>query len=239
MVRLIAGGCEMLRRQLAQMSRPGPASGAGPWMCGAFCAALALSVVVLATMGTGDRGTSIALQLTGRLSLLIFWPAYAGAATAALFGPRFRILAQHGRTFGLAYASAQLVHFGLVVHIISISGPLSLNSIMPFFAVGIVWTYLLAFSSIERVSKLFSPGSLRILRNVGLEYLAIVFFADLVLTPIGTHFRHPLEYLPFSILIIVAPILRLAAILRRGQPIWRLPRLSIALFRRSQRIIAE
>jgi hypothetical protein len=225
-------------RQLAQMWRVGSGSGAGPWICGAFCVALVLTVVVLAAMGTGDRGTSIALQLTGRLSLLLFWPAYAGAATAALFGPRFSILAQHGRNFGLAYASAQLVHVGLVAHIVLMSGPLSLDSIMPFFAIGIVWTYLLALSSMERVSKLFTPGFLRVLRNIGLEYLAVVFFADLVLQPIGTHFRHPLEYLPFSILIIVGPILRLAAVMRRGQPLWRSPRSSIALFR-SRRIIAE
>jgi hypothetical protein len=187
-------------------------------MCGAFCVALVLTVVVLAAMGTGDRGTSIALQLTGRLSLLLFWPAYAGAATAALFGPRFSILAQHGRNFGLAYASAQLVHVGLVAHIVLMSGPLTLDSIMPFFAIGIVWTYLLALFSMERVSKLFTPGFLRGLRNTGLEYLAVVFFADLVLQPIGTHFRYSLEYLPFSILIIVGPILRLAAVMRRGQP---------------------
>jgi hypothetical protein len=191
-------------------------SGAGLWMCAAFCAALMLAVVVLAAMGTGEKGTGIALHLTGRLSFLLFWPAYAGAAMAALFGPRFGILARHGRDFGLAYASAHLVHVGLVARFVSMSGRPILESIMPFFAVGVVWTYVLAFSSTERLNNLFSPSLWRVLRNIGLEYLALVFFADFVLLPIEAQTNRPLEYLPFSILIIVGPILRMAAIVRRS-----------------------
>jgi hypothetical protein len=185
-------------------------------MCTGCCAALTLAIAVLAFMGTGEKGTSMALRLTGRLSFLVFWPAYAGGAIAALFGSRFGILARHGRDFGLAYASAQLVHIGLVARFISMSSRPIEESIMPFFAVGVVWTYVLALSSVERLSDLFSPSLRRILRNVGLEYLALVFFADLVLLPIGAHTNHPLEYLPFSILIIVGPILRVAAIVRRS-----------------------
>lgn len=189
---------------------------AGLWMCASFCAALTLAVAVLAALGTGNEGTGMALHLTGRLSFLLFWLAYTGAAMAALFGPRFGILAQHGRDFGLAYASAQLVHFGLVARLVSMSGRPIVVSIMPFFAVGVVWTYALALSSLERLSNLFSPSLWQVLRNVGLEYLALVFFADLVLLPIGAHTNHPLEYLPFSILIVVGPILRVAAIVRRS-----------------------
>jgi hypothetical protein len=72
---------------------------------------------------------------------------------------------------------------------------------------------------LERLSNLFSPSFLRILRNVGLEYLALVFFADLVLLPIRVHTNRPLEYLPFSILIIVGPILRMAATVRGLGPL--------------------
>jgi hypothetical protein len=124
-------------------------------------------------------------------------------------------LVQHRQDFGLAYASAHLVHVGLVAHLVSMSDrPLS-EAIMPFFAVGVVWTYLLALSSWERLSKLFSPRFLRILRNIGLEYLALVFFTDLVLPPIQGHANHPFEYLPFSILTIAGSLLRLAAVIRR------------------------
>jgi hypothetical protein len=192
----------------------------GIWMCAAFTAALALAFVVLAIEGTGERGTGIALHLTGRLSFLLFWPAYVGAALATLFGPRLKVLVEYRRNFGLAYASAHLVHVGLVAHLVSMSERPFTEAIMPFFAVGVLWTYVLALCSWERLSKLFSPNSWQVLHNIGLEYLALVFFSDLVLPPIRGHANHPLEYLPFSILIIAGPILRLAAVIRRFGPLW-------------------
>jgi|SRR6516165_1147530 len=200
--------------------------GAGLWMCAAFGAALTLAVLVLSVMGTGERGTGIALHLTGRFSFLLFWPAYAGGAMAALFGSHFGILARHRRDFGLAYAAAQLVHIALVAHIVSLSHRPIVEAIMPFFAFGVVWTYVLAFSSLEQFSNLFTPNLWRVLRNIGLEYLALVFFADLVLVPIVAHTKRPLEYLPFSVLIIVGPVLRIAAAARRSGPLWCGPRSS-------------
>jgi hypothetical protein len=234
LVRLIFGWQVRPPRSAERRHQVRRGSGAGLWMCAAFCAALALAVVLLATMGTGDKGTGIALRLTGRLSFLLFWPAYAGTAMAALFGPRFGILARHRRDFGLAYASAQLVHVGLVAHLVSISGRPTVESIMPFFAVGVVWTYVLALSSWERLSNLFSPSLWRVLRNSGLEYVALVFFADLVLLPIRAHTNRPFEYLPFSILIIMGPILRMAATIRRLAPLWYASRSSPAVTRRSR-----
>src|SRR5260370_29322447 len=170
LVRVMSGGSARMARAVEKRHRV-RRSGGGVWMCAAFCAALALVVVVFAIMGTGDKGTGIALHLTGRLSFLLFWPAYAGAAMAELFGPRFTILAQRGRDFGLAYASPHLVHVGLVAHLVSMPEEPITEAIMPFFAVGVVWTYVLAFSSWERLNKLFSPSLWRVLRNIGLEYL--------------------------------------------------------------------
>jgi hypothetical protein len=190
------------------------------WMCAAFCAALGLAGVVLAVAGTGEKGTGTALHLTGRLSFLLFWPAYAGAATATCFGPRCEILVRHRRDFGLAYASAHLVHVGLVAHLVSMSERPFLEAIMPFFAVGVVWTYVLALFSWERLSRLVSRSFWRAVHNIGLEYLALVFFSDLVLQPIQGHAKRPLEYLPFSILAIAGPLLRLAAAIPRSRLGW-------------------
>src|SRR6516162_2450516 len=39
----------------------------------------------------------VALQATARLSFVLFWPAYAAAALAALFGPRFQPLRRRVR----------------------------------------------------------------------------------------------------------------------------------------------
>jgi hypothetical protein len=177
--------------------------GAGLWMGAAFCIALALALVA--------GGTYPALRLTARWSLLLFWPAYAGGSVVTLFGFRFSILARHGREFGLAYAAAQLVHFGLVARLVANSDKPFMQSIMPFFAVGVLWTYLLALSSVRPLSGLFAARHWRILRAVGLEYLALVFLTDLVLNPIGSHAKLPLEYLPFSSLIIIGPLLRIVA----------------------------
>jgi hypothetical protein len=179
-----------------------------------FCVALALAVIALALFGTGATGIHQALRITGRWSLLLFWPAYAGGATAALFGPRFGILARQGREFGLAYAAAQLVHLSLVARLVANADGPFLQSIMPFFAVGVVWTYLLALSSFDRFSRVLAPKDWRVLRAIGLEYLALVFLTDFVLAPIATHSELSLEYLPFSILIIIGSVLRLAAAAR-------------------------
>jgi len=191
-------------------------AGAGLWMGAAFCAALCLAVVVLAAFGADERGTGIALRVTGRLSFLLFFPAYAGGAMAELFGPRFGILARRGRNFGLAFAAAQLPHLGLVVWIGWISHQSAVEAAMPFFAVGIVWTYVLALSSVERVYNAFSPHLWRILRTVGLEYIALVFFADFVVGPIQLGAGHPIAYVPFAILLIFGPLLRIAALVRRS-----------------------
>lgn len=187
-------------------------SGTGLWMGAAFFVALALAIIALAVLGTGARGMQGALRITGRWSLLLFWPAYAGGAMATLFGPRFSILARHGREFGLAYAAAQLVHLSLVAGVVAHSNEPFPQSIMPFFAVGVVWTYLLAFSSLKSVSGgVFTPTGWRIVRAVGLEYLALVFLTDLVIAPVSAHTELSPGYLPFSILLIAGALLRLAA----------------------------
>src|SRR5215469_14885114 len=84
---LVARSVPIFRDPCSKMITP--SAGAQVWICAAFCAAFALAIVVLAVTGTGEKGTGTALHLTGRLSFLLFWPAYAGAATATLFGPRF------------------------------------------------------------------------------------------------------------------------------------------------------
>lgn len=164
-----------------------------------------------------EKGISTALRVTGRLSFLLFWPAYAGSAIAVLFGRRFALLARYGREFGLAFASAQLVHVALVVWLIANSSEPVLERIMPFFALGVVWTYVLAFSSAKRLQNLFSPDLWRTLRNLGIEYIALVFFADFVLAPIQSGTTRPIAYVPFALLLIFGSLLRVSVMVRRGR----------------------
>ena len=119
-----------------------------------FLIALALAAVMLAIFGVGDRGTAIALRATARWSFLLFWLAYAGSAMAKLLAGRLNRLAAHSRDFGLAFASAQLIHVGLVLWLIYLSA--DPGGTMLVWA-GIACTYLLALLSWQRLRDALGP----------------------------------------------------------------------------------
>jgi hypothetical protein len=177
-------------------------------MWAAFLVALGLAVIVLVIFGVGERGTAIALRATARWSFLLFWPAYAGSAIAWLW-PRLRGFARHGRELGLAYASAQLIHVGLVLWIIHVAtGP---SGAMVFFWVGIFCTYLLALFSLPRLRNSLEPRLWRILRTIALEYIAIAFTADFITLHAHELGKHPLGYLPFALVLVSGAGLRFVA----------------------------
>jgi hypothetical protein len=189
-----------------------------PWMAASFGAALLLAIMVLAVMGADAHGTVAALRATGRLSYVLFWPAYAGGSLAKLVGPRLAPMARRARSFGLAFAAAHLVHVGLVVWLYRISArpPLS-ETMFWFFTIAIAWTYLLALLSVARLADAVGQSRSRFLRTVGIEYIAFAFLVDFVITPLRFGVRRPLEYLPFALLAVAGPILRFAALARHPQ----------------------
>lgn len=192
-----------------------PASQTRLWMGAAFGAALVLAGGAVMMKGLGPSGTGVGLRLTARLSYLFFWLAYVGGATAILFGPAFGAIARHTREFSLAFASAQLVHVGLVLWRAWISAPQSLlDAVMPFFAIGIIWTYLLAVSSVNCVHNMFGPYSLKVFRTIGSEYIALTFFTDFVVLehqPLQYPVLSALLYVPFWGMLVAGPLLRIAA----------------------------
>ena len=121
----------------------------------AFLIAAVTATIVLAIFGSGERGTAIALRITARWSFILFWFAYAGGAMSKLLGPRLAPMAWRGRDFGLAYASAQVVHVGLVLWLFYLA-PGS-NGGMVFFWVGIAYTLLLGFFSLPLVHEALGP----------------------------------------------------------------------------------
>lgn len=192
-----------------------PLAGAGRWMALSFAAALVVAVAVLALRGTEPQGVGAAVRMTARLSYLVFWPAYAAGALVELFGRTFAPLAQRRRHLGLGFAAAHLVHLGLVAWLyrISIRPPLSADMFW-FFVIGAAWVYLLALLSVGRVSRALGQTGSRLLRVVGSEYIAFAFLVDFVVTPLRIGAKRPLEYLPFAILALAGPVLRLAALAR-------------------------
>src|ERR1700685_1012566 len=83
------------------------------WMAAAMGVALAMALIIRLNEGPGER-VAMALRATARWSFFLFWLASTGGALTTLFGLRFSNLAARARDFGLAFASAHLVHLGLV-----------------------------------------------------------------------------------------------------------------------------
>jgi hypothetical protein len=178
-------------------------------MTASFLVAAALAAIVLGAVGAQDR-VGVALRVTARWSFLLFWLAYTGSAMATLWGQPFSGLAHHGREFGLAFASAQLVHVGLIL----LSGA---GAGMAFFWIGIVFTYLLALFSLPRLRDAVGQRLWRISLVIALNYIALVFAADVIEGPLmrGGTANYPLSYLPFALMLIVGVALRVAAFVHR------------------------
>jgi hypothetical protein len=185
------------------------------WMAAALIVAFALAAIVFAIFGVGNRGTMVALRLTARWSFLLFWLAYAGGALARRCGPRLSALGRYGRELGLAFASAQLVHVGLILWLVHIATEPS--GAMVFFWIGIACTYLLALFSLPRLRDALGPRLWRAFCTIALEYIAIVFAADFILLPLwgGGFGKYPLTYLPFAIMLVGGAGLRVAAFSER------------------------
>jgi hypothetical protein len=180
------------------------------WMTASFLVAAALAAIIFGVVDAHDRA-GVALRVTARWSFLLFWLAYTGSAMATLWGPPFSGLARHGREFGLAFASAQLVHFGLILQSGSGAG-------MVFFWIGIVFTYLLALFSLPRLRDAMGPRLWRISVVIALNYIALVFAADFIEGPLnkGGIANYPLSYLPFALMLVAGVGLRAAAFVRRN-----------------------
>ncbi len=183
------------------------------WMAAAFV--IALFVVLLTRLAAphGDR-LGVALRSTARWSFVLFWLSYVGGALVTLFGTRFRALALRGRDLGLSFASAHLVHLGLVALLISIKGGFPRGSLI-FFGIGAFFIYLLALLSISRVSAVLGQRYTGIVRTVGVEYIALAFLVDFAKNPFHGGIVQLLAYLPFLTLAIVGPLLRIVATLKR------------------------
>jgi hypothetical protein len=186
------------------------------WTGGAFLVALSLAAAVLVLRGTGHDGAILGLKLTARWSYLLFLLAYVGGPLSAIFGPVFKPLARRGRDFGLAFASAHLAHLGLVAWIyhISIRPPISTESAV-IFSVGAVITYLLALFSFPRTSAMLPPLVLRMLRTVGMDYIALIFLRDFLQNPFGRGLTALVLYLPFIVVGSAAVLVRLLAYAKR------------------------
>ena len=185
------------------------------WMSAAFAGALLLAVPVLAVMGAGPEGTDAALRVTARWSLLLFWPAYTGRALKVLFGPTFDGIARHSRDFGLSFAAAHLVHITLILWMYQGLGKHPIpHFVVVYDTVALVMIYTMALLSIPTLQAWLRPWQWRLFRDVTMHFVALIFALDLVMVPLKLGTNHPMGYIPFSILAILGPLLRFAAMVR-------------------------
>jgi hypothetical protein len=190
------------------------------WMFSAVCAALTLAASVTIALGAKQSGIDAALAATARLMFLLFWPAYSGGALVALFGAVFQPLKQHAREFGLAFASALLVHLGLVA-VLCLIGAAPDAATFIFFGIGAAWAYVLALFSIPRLRLALGARNWWLLSNVGMNYVAYAFIVDFLQQPLHGGVRHIIESLPFAVLSLAGPGLRVAAYMQRIGRSWR------------------
>ena len=185
---------------------------AAPWMASALGTALLLAAAVLAVFGIEPAGIAKALQVTARFMFVPFWLAYAGGALARLLGPAFQPLARHGRELGLAFASALLVHLGLVAWLWAISErpPVSADTAL-FFGSAAACTYLLALLSLQRLQRALSPRLWRVFRLLAMEFIALAFITDFRHAGLHLSVKAMLAYQVFLALIASGICLRLAS----------------------------
>ncbi len=187
------------------------------WTGTAFGVALAVAVLVLGLDGADNKGVRLALELTARWSFVLFFFAYAGNALAGLFG--WAVLKGRAREFGLSFASAHLVHIGLVIWLGIILGRVPLSGgLLLFFLIALFFTYLLAalsFGGVKTLGPAWPP-----LRFIAMNFILVSFGRDFVLPvlypkPAQVNLGHFAFYAPFLALAIAAPLLVLAAHARR------------------------
>ncbi len=184
------------------------------WMVAATVVPLGMVLAIGVAATPGER-LAVALRATARWSFSWFLLASTGGALVTLFGTRFQALARRARDFGLAFASAHLVHLGLVAVLLYISATPFPRWKLIFFGLGAFWVYCLALLSIRRITEFLDPRTWRIVRSIGVEYIALVFLFDFAPKPFYGGVANRLIYLPFFVMAIAGPLLRLAAAAKR------------------------
>jgi hypothetical protein len=186
------------------------------WMGAAFIVAVAIALASGLGAAQHDQ-LGMALRATARWSFLWFWLASSGGALAVLFGPRFQPLAQRARDFGLTFASAHLVHLSLVALLLYRETTPFPRFQLILFSVGIFWVYLLALLSFNSLSAKLAPRAVRMIRTIGVEYIAFIFLYDFVNDSRKDGVANFLVYLPFLVLGFAGPLLRLGAAAKRAK----------------------
>jgi hypothetical protein len=120
----------------------------------------------------------------------------------------------------MRFASAHIIHIGLVAWLCWIGDAPAVATFV-FFGGAIFSTYLLAICSIGRVREALSRSRWWLVRTLGLNYILYAFAVDFLGRSPSNSAKYILGYLPFSILVIVGPLLRITAMALNFGRRWR------------------
>ena len=187
--------------------RPPPVAA---WAASGLALAGLLAGASLLGAGIDKSGLELGLKLTARLAVLAFLPCYAAGSLAILFGMRFDPLKRRARALGLAFAAVMAVHLGLVAALCAIGQPPALRVFL-IFGPGAICALAMTLASIGPVGRAIGPSGWWGLRNLAMNYILLDFAIDFwrrepLTSPLGL-----VGYLPFALLVAVAPLLRLGA----------------------------
>ncbi len=189
--------------------------GTAIWMGVAFVVGLAIVVTVYA-VGTPLHRLGMALRATARWSFLLFCLATYGGALTVLFSSSFQALARRGRDLGLAFASAQSVHIILVVWLLYSAPDAIPRSYLIVFCIGVFWVYVLAaFSLSSTLSAWLGSWRWKIVRKIGVEYIAFAFAFEFANRILDGNRANALHYFPLFAAAVGGPLLRIAAAIKR------------------------
>lgn len=184
------------------------------WIGSAFGAALTVATVILYFRGATDKGIILALGVTARIGFLFFWPAYSAGALVALFGRAFQPLKKVSRELGLAFVAVLTVHLSLVGLLCAV-GTAPARGVFVFFGGAAIFAYLLAIFSFAPFHQALGRQGWRLLNFLAMNYLAYAFFGDFMNQLPSRNLKLTLFYLPFTLMAVAGPSLRMTAFLVR------------------------
>jgi len=86
---------------------------------------------------------------------------------------------------------------------------------LTFLSIGVAWIYLLMILSFKPLGAHIGHGVLRLVRIVGVEYIAMVFLIDFAKNPLLAGVTGLLAYLPFQLLAVGGLLLKVASLVKR------------------------
>jgi DMSO/TMAO reductase YedYZ heme-binding membrane subunit len=175
--------------------------------------AVVASLMYAIALDEGTDGTALhtMLRASGRLSTLIFLLVFITRPLHQLIAkPWSRRLLQNRRSIGISFAAAHSVHLSLILWLWQ-SVPDEVFSMVTIVigGGGFVLMYLMLITSFDAAAKALGPKAWRRLHKTGLYWIGFIFAYDFFDLPIATILSP--QYLPYSIAILLAVAIRLAA----------------------------